>query len=106
MNISELQLQGGIVNSLLIVVPVVIASVLAFLLGRHAEAQKYSPKRAEKFILNFLADGKEHGAATIKLAAAEAGISGEPYTEACFNLRANRVEGITRDGIPYIRLAA
>lgn len=95
-------------NSLLVVVPVVIASALAFLLGRRAEANR-SPKRAEKFILNYLADGAEHGAATMKLDAADAGISGEPYTEACFNLGANgssRVEGITRDGVPYVRLAA
>lgn len=93
-------------NSLLIVIPVVIASALAFVLGRHVEAQKHSPKRAEKFILNYLADGKEHGAATMKIDAANAGISGESYTEACFNLRANRVEGIQRDGIPYVRLVA
>lgn len=95
-------------NSLLIVVPVVISSVLAFLLGRRADANR-SPKRAEKFILNYLADGKEHGAASMKVDAADAGISGEPYTEACFNLGANgskRVDGVNRDGIPYVRLAA
>lgn len=95
-------------NSLLVVVPVVISSTLAFLSGRRAEAYKNSPKRAEKFILNYLADGKEHGAATMKIDAAAAGISGESYTEACFDLGPNyssRIEGITRGGIPYVKLA-
>ena len=58
---------------LLLFVPVVVA----FLLGQRAENRlNRKPRRAEKFILKLLADGKQHNASEVYNSASAVGI---PY---------------------------